>query len=70
MVDETRPLYLKRVGVAIIPSSRRSLRQAGDRTVKQAIDPSSRRSLSQVGVNLKKQEKCSALVQVSAESVV
>ncbi|WP_445174984.1 hypothetical protein [Microcoleus sp.] len=54
----------------IVPSSRRSLRQAGNRTVKQAIAPSNRRSLYQVGVNLKKQEKCRARVQVSVESVV
>ncbi len=67
---KTRPLYLKRVGVALVPSSRRSPAQSGDRTDKWAIVPISGRSLDQVGVNLKKQEKCSVRVQVSAESVV
>jgi len=43
MVGETRPLYLKRVGVAIVPSSRRSPYQVGDRTDKWAIALSSRR---------------------------
>ncbi|MEG4218914.1 hypothetical protein, partial [Microcoleus sp. Pol14C4] len=66
----TRPLYLKRVGVALVTSSRRSPDQSGDRTDKWAIVPISGRSLYPVGVNLKKQEKSSARVQVSAESVV
>ncbi|WP_333305082.1 hypothetical protein [Microcoleus sp. K4-C2] len=44
ILSYTRPLYLKRVKQAIAPTSRRSNRQLGDRTDKQAIEPSIRRS--------------------------
>ncbi|MEG4628076.1 hypothetical protein QUB56_00200 [Microcoleus sp. AR_TQ3_B6] len=71
IVGETRPLYLKRVRTvdrlidsgdrtdhqAIVPTSRRSYRSSGDRTL--------------FKVNLKKQQKfLTLLVQVSVESAV